>query len=57
MMKIGIGFLACLGLVLYFTGFFSPMAYTRDVERPQAQVMNVLEGLDITAHGERAYTA
>ncbi len=49
MMKIGIGFLACLGLVLYFTGFFSPLAYTRDVERPQAQVMAALEDLDITA--------
>lgn len=48
MMRFGLGFLVCLGLVGYFAGVFSPMAYTREVGRPQAQVMAALEDLDIT---------
>ena len=48
MMRFGLGFLVCLGIIAYFTGFFSPMAYTRDVGRPQAQVMQALQDLDIT---------
>lgn len=49
MMRFGLGFLACMGLFAYFAGIFSPGGYSREVSRPQAQVMAALEDLDITA--------
>ncbi|RZI74482.1 MAG: hypothetical protein EOP13_08540 [Pseudomonas sp.] len=48
MIKIGAGFLGLLGITSYYLGAFDK-GYTRDVERPRAQVMAALEDLDITA--------
>lgn len=47
-MKVFLALLALVGIGSYFAGAFDP-GYSRDVGRPQAQVMAALADLDITA--------